>query len=255
MAGNGPKIELSVTQVAAATLAAVSAAAAASFLGVAGTIVGAAVMSTVASLGQAVYGHSLRRGRERIRAVLPVTQSVPTLAGRDAPTAAAERPPIGQDRPTADAPPADTDQPPADADRPAGPARPGWRRFTAVAALVFGLALASVTAIELATGKPFSALFGGSHQRGSTLSHVVGGSGSGSDRHDHRSPSTPTTPTRTGESGGPAGQSGSPSPTPSGGSPSPTPTHSPTGEPTPSPSGGAPSEAPTQAPTGGTVPE
>lgn len=233
MAGNGPKIELSVTQVAAATLAAVSAAAAASFLGVAGTIVGAAVMSTVASLGQAVYGHSLRRGRERIKAVLPVTQGVPTLTGGDAPTGG--QPPVRQDRPTADEPP------------PGGPARPGWRRFTAVAALVFGLALASVTVIEVTTGKPFSALFGGSHQRGSTLSHVIGGSGSDSDRHDHRKPSNPT-PTRTGESGGPATPSGSPT-----GSPSPS--HSPTGEPTPSPSGGGPTGTPSEAPTGGTVPE
>jgi hypothetical protein len=185
-----------------------------------------------------VYGHSLRRGRERIKAVLPVTQEVPTLVGGDGPTA--EQPPVPQDRPTVDEPPPD-------------PPRPGWRRFTAVAALVFGLALASVTVIEVTTGKPFSALFGGSHQHGSTLSHVIGGSGSGSDHRDHRKPSTPT-PTRTGESGGPAAPSGSPSATPSG-SPSPTPSHPPTGEPTPSPSGGAPTEAPTEAPTGGTVPQ
>lgn len=243
MAGNGPKIELSLIQVATATLAAVSAAAAASFLGVAGTIGGAAVVSTVASLAQAVYGPSLRRGRERIKAALPVTQAVPTLARRDAPTA--EQPPVAQDRPTVDEPPPD-------------PVRsPGWRRFTAVAALVFGLALTSVTVIEVASGKPFSALFGGSHQRGSTLSHVVGGSGSDHHDRDHRTPSTPT-PSRTGGgSSGPGGRSGSPSTAPSagpsGGSPSPEPSHSPTGEPTPSPSGGAPTGPPTQAPTGGTV--
>jgi len=61
--------------------------------------------------------------------------------------------------------------------RPAG--RPGLRRFSwktiaATAAIVFVLALLSITAIELISGTPLSAIFGGA-DTGTTLSNLGGG--------------------------------------------------------------------------------
>jgi phage tail tape-measure protein len=53
--------QLSALQVAAGALAAVSAAVAASFFGVAGTVIGAAVASVVSTVGAAVYTESMRR--------------------------------------------------------------------------------------------------------------------------------------------------------------------------------------------------
>jgi len=61
----------SATQVAASTLAAISAAIAASFLGVAGTIAGAAVASGLSTVGTALYDRALRQAGERLRASPP----------------------------------------------------------------------------------------------------------------------------------------------------------------------------------------
>ena len=67
--------------------------------------------------------------------------------------------------------------------------RPGMRRFSwrtiaATAAIVFVLALMFITAIELISGKPLSAIYGGS-DTGTTLSNL------------DRNPATPTTTTST----------------------------------------------------------
>jgi hypothetical protein len=60
------RLKLSPSQVAASSVAACSSALVASFLGVAGTIGGAAIGSVVATTGTAVYGHALRRGGTKI---------------------------------------------------------------------------------------------------------------------------------------------------------------------------------------------
>ncbi len=60
-------IEISATQLVAATAATVTATVAASFMGVYGTIIGAAVMSVVTTSGTAIYQHYLERTRERVR--------------------------------------------------------------------------------------------------------------------------------------------------------------------------------------------
>jgi len=62
---------LSATHVVASALAAVSAAIAASFLGVAGTVVGAALASGLSTAGTALYDHALRRTRDKLRAAPP----------------------------------------------------------------------------------------------------------------------------------------------------------------------------------------
>lgn len=68
------RLNLSVTQVVASGLAALTATVVMSFLGVAGTVIGAVVGSVCSVVGTAVYGHSLRRTRDRLtmrRATLP----------------------------------------------------------------------------------------------------------------------------------------------------------------------------------------
>ena len=62
----GRRISLSPSQVAGSSLAASCSALVASFLGIAGTIGGAAIGSVVATTGTAVYGHALRHGGKRI---------------------------------------------------------------------------------------------------------------------------------------------------------------------------------------------
>ena len=61
---------LSLTQIAGGALAAVTAAVAASFLGVAGTITGAAFGSVVSSIGAAVYSTSLSRAARASRVLV-----------------------------------------------------------------------------------------------------------------------------------------------------------------------------------------
>ncbi|HEY5185837.1 MAG TPA: hypothetical protein VIM19_13230 [Actinomycetes bacterium] len=62
------RLDLSLTQVVAGALAAVSAAWAASVLGVAGTVIGAAVVSVTITVLSAVYQHGARRTAEGLRA-------------------------------------------------------------------------------------------------------------------------------------------------------------------------------------------
>src|SRR6476620_6007159 len=58
--------DISAAQVAGGALAAVSAAVVASFLGIGGTLVGAALGSIVASIGGALYSHSFQRAGYRL---------------------------------------------------------------------------------------------------------------------------------------------------------------------------------------------
>ena len=60
-------LNLSAAQVIASVLATLTAAVAASFLGVAGTLVGAAVGSVVSTMGTEIYKHYLQRSEERLR--------------------------------------------------------------------------------------------------------------------------------------------------------------------------------------------
>lgn len=71
-----------LAQILASTLAAVSAALAASFLGVAGTIIGAALGSLVATIGSAIYAHSLRTAGSRLQRLRPQGPGTPSPRAR-----------------------------------------------------------------------------------------------------------------------------------------------------------------------------
>jgi hypothetical protein len=60
-------LNLSAAQIIASVLATLSAAVAASFLGVAGTLIGAALGSVVSTMGTEIYKHYLQRSEERLR--------------------------------------------------------------------------------------------------------------------------------------------------------------------------------------------
>jgi hypothetical protein len=64
-------VRLSVVQIVGGALAALTAAIAASFLGVAGTVIGAAVMSVATTIGTDIYTHYLRRTRAKVKQHTP----------------------------------------------------------------------------------------------------------------------------------------------------------------------------------------
>src|SRR4051812_17170076 len=61
------RVQISGAQVAASAFAAISAAVVCSFFGVAGTILGTAITSLIATTGSAMYSYSLRRTKARLR--------------------------------------------------------------------------------------------------------------------------------------------------------------------------------------------
>src|SRR5438128_12346473 len=74
------KTSLSAAQVAASALAAVSSAVVASFFGVAGTLIGAALASVITTVSASLYATSLKKTNERLRKVLTTGQNRPTPA-------------------------------------------------------------------------------------------------------------------------------------------------------------------------------
>lgn len=236
-------LDLSLIQVAASALAAVGAAILASSLGVAGTIIGAAVVSIGATCGSAVFQHVFRRTGEEIRSRVPaVVEAAQTpeewTAGRRADAEAA----FGQEGLTATAkfdpfdpggahtrmmaqvaPPPENES--VTVYKGGKPARKRtWKFYALVSGLVFVLAMTPIVITEFATGQTV----------GTTVWGGTGGSGS-SDGVDGGSPSQT------------ASQGGSGAATPSSGStgtgstdPSATPSNSASaGTPTPSASASA----------------
>ncbi|WP_373302073.1 hypothetical protein [Streptomyces griseoviridis] len=194
----GTRIDLNVPQVAGGALAAVIAAKLASSFGVYGTILGAGVVSVVATCGGTLFQHFFRRTGEQLKV-----------------------------RRTAEEPR------PAEVPAAAGPSLPGeftegtvyrarvrsWKRPVLAAALVFGVTMGGITAYELISGHNLS---GGSS---TTVSDAVSGhGGSSSDSGDDGSEdpgddgtATPSTgPGRSADSGTGSGSTGTPSATPSG---------------------------------------
>ncbi|MEU0177548.1 hypothetical protein ABZ178_30010 [Streptomyces massasporeus] len=217
------RIDLNVPQVAGGAVAAVLAAKLASYFGVYGTILGAGVVSVVATCGGSLFQHFFKRTGEQIR---------------DA-TAVAARPAAG----------------------PAGqaPSRPGeftegtvyrtrarnWKRPVLAAVVVFGVTMAGITTYELASGHNLSGgrstTVGDAFSRGGATAPDSGESGS--------SGTNGTSDSGTSDSGTPDGSGADDAPTtdPSG-------TGAPRGD-NPSPSTGeggrtAPSPSPTPSVTG-----
>jgi hypothetical protein len=164
---------ISVRKLIASVLAAVSAAIVASFLGVAGTLVGTALVSLVATLGKDVYPNSIRQ-----------TGSLLTEQRRD-PAQDSDQPAESERQGGSDEA---TDSHPSDGPRRSHSPRLfrgrgrrlSWKGGVAVAVAVFVVSIGVVTAIETVANALLAHLIGGSGQGGST---TVGRVFSGNSHH------------------------------------------------------------------------
>jgi hypothetical protein len=142
---------VTIAQVAASALAAVTATVTLSWLGSVGTIVGAAIASVVTVVGNAVYTRSIRHTQDR---VLTLRQTILPPASGSVPSTASPTVPHPE--------PATEFSPTPGATRLQRPwlwprlvARYGrTRMLVAVTVLLFVGILATVTVVELAAGKP-----------------------------------------------------------------------------------------------------
>ena len=240
------KVAFSVPQIAGGALAAATAATIGSQLGVAGTIVGAAVASVVGGVAGTLYSagldrthrkvtEAIHRGYEKVRTEDSDTRTDLSAVRGDA----TSLPEIG-DTPThsdlddtifrKDGPPAvlpgaaGRDGHPAQGSEEAKPARTVWKVAAITAGAMFVLALVVVTVIELGLGRSLNG------QGGTTVSQVVRPAASAS-----ATPGTTSSPTP------------SPTATPTRATPTPTPAET---TPAPSPTVTRTTAAPTPAATG-----
>ncbi|MGW6538978.1 hypothetical protein ACWGBV_25860 [Streptomyces sp. NPDC055051] len=280
------KVDLSVPQVAGSALAAVIAAKLASTLGVYGTILGAGVISVIATCGGPLFQLLFSRTGEQVRdataAAKPRARQVPSTS----PDPSARQAPPAGDRHTLMLGTVTGPAAPFPYDEDFGTATThgtrlrGWRRPMLAAALVFGVTMGGITTYELVSGEDFSGTKGTT-----TFGSVVrgGGDGGGQDAPEERQRQErdqqqeqergqePRTPAPTGSAGQDAEEGGgTDAGTPSTGTtPGPgtgTPGGDPATGPTPDPSGSAdggttptqePVEpvGPTEPTTGPTAPE
>ena len=147
---------IDIPKTIAGVLAALSAAVIGSFLGVAGTLAGAAIASLIGSVGTELYKNFIHKGREKIQSSFT---TAPAAVGTP-PVAAAE-----------DETPSDT----------AAPRQIHWKRIGLVAASLFVLAMAALTAVELVAGKSIADATRGGSGDGSTITSVFSGDRSGTD--------------------------------------------------------------------------
>ncbi|WKX73014.1 hypothetical protein [Streptomyces sp. XD-27] len=189
-----------------------------------GTIIGAGVVSVVATAGGSVFQHLFRRTGEQLKEVTVQARPKSGTGARDS------HPPV----------------PGAYGEATThGTRLRGWKRPALAAGTVFALAMGAITGIEMFSGGPVSNVWGGDHG-GTTVGNSVGDGGSR--RSTPRPDPTPGAPSPGGET--PAGGGATPTPTPT---PSKTPTGD--GDGTSRPDGTAtptPSPTPTPTPSPGT---
>jgi hypothetical protein len=172
--------QLSVVQLSAGALAAVSSAVVASFFGVAGTLIGAAVASVISTLSATLYSQSLQKTNAGLRRVREQVTRRPTAPQPTDATATAVLPAhLDPRRP------------------PARRSRIRWPRIAVYAAAVFVLAMGIVTGIELVSQQPVSALVGVTEtSRSTTLGTLTDDISSSDDESTPEpAPTAPPTPT------------------------------------------------------------
>lgn len=208
--GGKEGLDLSAPQIAGSALAAATAAVAASFLGVTGTIIGAAVASAATTVGNAIYTHYLKRTRDRLKEAhgLITGQQEKQALEEEAEEAALARPGEAglatavhatvRDHGPSELPPTAGDTAPQDAAaaqapplRREGMPSPLWVTLVVATVATFALAMGGILAFELLSGKPLAATV-----------HGQGGSGtSWGGQVDEPRPPVPTPSTSAGVSG------------------------------------------------------
>jgi hypothetical protein len=165
--------QLRVPKLLAGGLAAVSGAVVASFFGVEGTLIGAALVSMLVAPAEAVYTHSLASAHRVARRSL--VRRVGDQAGASEEGASQEG----------------ASQEGASQGQPQ-PIR--WQRVAVAAVLAFGIAVAAITVVEAVAKQPLASLVGTQpRQGGSTSVGVVVAGGNRSIPPATRAPGTSTT--------------------------------------------------------------
>lgn len=171
MTDSDRRIQLNMTQVVASALAAVTAAILASFFGVAGTLIGAALVSVLATVGSAVYSHWLQRTREGLRNVSAQVRDTPLISLK----------PQSRRLP----------------DRLGGLRSLNWRSVGLASVIVFVVSIGVITVVELEAGQPVAKIVGGSFPSGAgtTIEGTFSGSGGSPQpsREPEQNPSSSTT--------------------------------------------------------------
>jgi hypothetical protein len=159
-------------------------------LGVAGTVLGAALVSVISAVAGSLYTQSLRRTREMIRArELLSARELMTRAGRSRPLPAIRG--SGPALRNGDVAEEEIEQA-VDEATPSVWSRIAWKPVAITAAVVFVIAALVITGTELLTGKSLSG------SQGTTVSHVVGGGGSkGTPSKQPAAPTSTSTPSNT----------------------------------------------------------
>lgn len=188
----------SVIQVVAGSAAAATAALAASVLGVAGTVLGAALVSAAITVLAAVYDHSMRQAREKM-----VLARASTLVGADSgvPEVLDHPSDVAHREEAQDLRERTLIMEPLQLEDESGYR---WGHVAVAALLIFGLAMAAITAVEIQTGRPISSLWSSDDVRGTSL---------GGTRQEPM-PGPTVTRTVTAQPAGRAAQPAEPSPTP-----------------------------------------
>jgi hypothetical protein len=168
---------IQISKVVAGTLAAVSAAVIGSFLGVAGTLAGAAIASVIGSVGTELYQRSLDRGAKKLQTLAPTFVKAPAAIGTPEVAAATE-----EDSPSHTVPEELKQDTPEDG-APVAPKRQvRWGRVALAAAALFVFAMIPLTFVEMASGRTIANIVGSSQATGTTLGTAVTG--------DERKPAT-----------------------------------------------------------------
>ncbi len=236
------KLEINWVQAASGALAAMSSAVLLSTVGVAGTLIGAALGSAAFTIGSAVYSYYLRASRARVAAAARLrterARGRRTEPGVDLP------PPV---TPELEQPPEPVAVPRASW-RDALAAVP-WARVAVVSVGLFVVVMGIIVGVESLTGRPVAAYTGGA--AGSSTGTSIPGVGGSDQQTPERTPAPGATSTSTPTSE----PSGTPAPTaestPSPSTPAvPSDTPAPSSVPSPAPTAAEPTQVPSPAPAG-----
>ena len=151
-----------LTKLAAGSLAAVSAAVIGSYLGVAGTLIGAAVASVVGSLGTEIYQRSINRGAQKLQTLAPAFVKAPAAVGTPEVAAA-----------TVEDEPAHTVATDEVVEKRSGP-KIRWKPVVVGAVAVFIIAMGAIFAVEAFAGKSLDSITTGTDSGRSTIGVPVG---------------------------------------------------------------------------------
>ncbi|THJ67949.1 hypothetical protein E8P82_03755 [Arthrobacter echini] len=147
-------MKVSWTQAIGSALGAVSSALLLSTLGVAGTLIGAALGSLVITIGGALYSRSLQMTRDRVLRTAERARS-----SRGGPSGGPDDLSRETDAPAS---PAAAEDAPTAMPREQGIRTLPWKRILGAGTAIFVVAMTLILAFELTTGRPVSSYTGGS---------------------------------------------------------------------------------------------